>query len=45
MGRLGEVAKPFKLRIEGPVDMEEREKRLKEKLDKIKDKYDYIIID
>lgn len=27
------------------VDMEEREKRLKEKLDKIKDKYDYIIID
>lgn len=27
------------------VDMEEREKRLKDKLDKIKDKYDYIIID
>lgn len=27
------------------VDMEEREKRLKEKLDNIKDKYDYIIID
>lgn len=27
------------------VDMEEREKRLKAKLDKIKDKYDYIIID
>ena len=28
MGRLGEVAKPFKLRIEGPVDMEEREKQM-----------------
>ena len=27
MGHLGEVAKPFKLRIEGPVDMEEREKQ------------------
>lgn len=27
------------------VDMEEREKRLKNKLDKIKEKYDYIIID
>ena len=27
------------------VDMEEREQRLKSKLDKIKEKYDYIIID
>ena len=28
MGHLGEIAKPFKLRIEGPVDMEQREKQM-----------------
>lgn len=28
MGKLGEIAKPFKLRIEGPVDVEEREKQM-----------------
>ena len=28
MGKLGKIAKPFKLRIEGPVDMEEREKQM-----------------
>ena len=28
MGRLGEIAKPFKLRIEGPIDMEDREKQM-----------------
>ena len=28
MGHLGEIAKSFKLRIEGPVDMEQREKQM-----------------
>ncbi|WP_455537896.1 methylaspartate ammonia-lyase [Terrisporobacter sp.] len=28
MGKLAEVAKPFKLRIEGPVDVEDREKQM-----------------